>query len=127
MAYEKQTWVTGEVITEEKLNHMEDGIAGAGGGVDDLMIVNVSVDDNTADKTCAEVLEHLMADGKPVILVKGTGVYFYSGFTFSQTGSPNGAKFCCLRSNDAQMMVFIAILNSDNTVTEDSKQIAYTS
>ena len=28
--YEKQTWVTGEVITKEKLNHMEDGIAEAG-------------------------------------------------------------------------------------------------
>lgn len=32
MAYEKQTWTTGEVITQEKLNHMEDGIANAGGG-----------------------------------------------------------------------------------------------
>ena len=30
MAYEKQTWVTGEVITKEKLNHMEDGIANSG-------------------------------------------------------------------------------------------------
>lgn len=29
--YEKQTWVTGEVITKEKLNHMEDGIANSGG------------------------------------------------------------------------------------------------
>lgn len=27
--YEKQTWKTGDVITEEKLNHMEDGIASA--------------------------------------------------------------------------------------------------
>ena len=27
--YEKQTWKTGDVITEDKLNHMEDGIAGA--------------------------------------------------------------------------------------------------
>lgn len=26
MAYEKQTWTTGEVITQEKLNHMEQGI-----------------------------------------------------------------------------------------------------
>lgn len=32
MAYEKQTWTTGEVITQEKLNHMEDGIANAGVG-----------------------------------------------------------------------------------------------
>lgn len=31
MAYEKQTWNTGDLITEEKLNHMEDGIATGGG------------------------------------------------------------------------------------------------
>lgn len=30
MAYEKQTWVNGDVITAEKLNHMEDGIAEGG-------------------------------------------------------------------------------------------------
>lgn len=29
MSYEKQTWVNGEVITANKLNHMEDGIHGA--------------------------------------------------------------------------------------------------
>lgn len=27
MDYEKHVWVVGEVITAEKLNHMEDGIA----------------------------------------------------------------------------------------------------
>lgn len=31
MAYTKQTWNTGDVITEEKLNHMEDGVATGGG------------------------------------------------------------------------------------------------
>ena len=31
MAYEKQTWANGELITAEKLNHMEDGIAEGGG------------------------------------------------------------------------------------------------
>ncbi len=29
--YSKQTWNTGDVITEEKLNHMEDGISTGGG------------------------------------------------------------------------------------------------
>jgi len=28
MGYEKQTWANGDVITANKLNHMEDGIAG---------------------------------------------------------------------------------------------------
>ena len=30
MSYEKQTWHTGDIITEGKLNHMEDGIYNAG-------------------------------------------------------------------------------------------------
>lgn len=34
MSYEKQTWATGDIITADKLNHMEDGIAGAGGDVE---------------------------------------------------------------------------------------------
>ncbi len=29
MAYEKQTWINGDVITQEKLNHMEQGIENA--------------------------------------------------------------------------------------------------
>lgn len=32
MEYEKQTWVTGNRITAEKLNHMEDGIESANSG-----------------------------------------------------------------------------------------------
>ena len=31
MSYTKQTWVNGDIITAEKLNHMEDGIENAGG------------------------------------------------------------------------------------------------
>lgn len=30
MAYEKNNWQTGDVITKEKLNHMEEGISNAG-------------------------------------------------------------------------------------------------
>ena len=30
MSYTKQTWAGGDTVTSAKLNHMEDGIAGAG-------------------------------------------------------------------------------------------------
>ena len=33
MSYTTQTWATGDTVTASKLNHMEDGIAGAGGGI----------------------------------------------------------------------------------------------
>ena len=32
MSYTKQTWATGDIITADKMNHMEDGIADSGGG-----------------------------------------------------------------------------------------------
>lgn len=54
MSYIKQTWETGDIITAEKLNNMEDGIAGGAGGV-----MNVTTTDDGAqlvmNKTFAEI------------------------------------------------------------------------
>lgn len=54
MAYEKQTWTTGEVITKEKLNHMEDGIANSGGG-SEVLFVGYDILLNKFDKTWNEI------------------------------------------------------------------------
>ena len=93
MAYEKQTWVTGEVITEEKLNHIEDGIAEAG-GVDDLMVVHVN-SDGVADKTADEIITHTLYNHKPAILVKYLGgkICHYMRTAHSSTGAPEAVEF----------------------------------
>ena len=62
MAYEKQTWVTGETITEEKLNHMEDGIEGAGG-----VLVIEYTGEGVMTPTMAQV-EAAFESGIPVIV-----------------------------------------------------------
>ena len=51
MAYDKQTWKTGQVITADKLNHIQDGITSAnnGGGFPDNAIAgSVMVYDGTS-------------------------------------------------------------------------------
>lgn len=55
MAYEKQTWAKGDVVTSAKLNHMEDGIA-TGGGV---LVVHGAIDGATMtlDKTWQEIYD----------------------------------------------------------------------
>lgn len=65
MSYDKNTWATGDTITAQKLNHMEDGIANAGGA----LLVNVSVDEHelVLDKTFKEI-ESTMKAGTPVII-----------------------------------------------------------
>jgi len=63
--YEKQTWKNGDVITEDKLNHMEDGIASCG-----MFIVGSTYDKSTQtetlDKTYKEIVDAFNA-GQNVI------------------------------------------------------------
>ncbi len=74
--YEKQTWNTGDVITEEKLNHMEDGIASCGG----MMAVNSNHDSGTntytLDKTWKEIYDAYMS-----------GINVYTKYEVAENGS----------------------------------------
>ena len=66
MSYSKQTWETGDTITADKLNHMEDGIAnagsgGGGGGGSGAFVVTFDITNDggfvvTCDKTASEII-----------------------------------------------------------------------
>lgn len=70
MAYTTNTWVTGDTITADKLNHMEDGIASASGGP---LIVNVTrISDGgysnmALDKTWQEIHDALLSSGVTIV------------------------------------------------------------
>ncbi len=61
MAYTKNTWADGDIVTSAKLNHMEDGIANADG----IMVINDT--DNGLDKTWQEIY-NAMAQGKVCVV-----------------------------------------------------------
>ena len=71
MAYTPTNWQDGDVITAEKMNKLEQGVAEGGGGV---LLVNVTETSSTftADKTYDEV-DAAVEAGKMVYLV-------YNGF-----------------------------------------------
>ena len=80
MAYEKQTWKTGDVITEFKLNHMEDGIANGGG------VIAISIGEGDAlDKTWNEV-DTALRNGQ-VMFLHETGVGAAFGGLVVQTSA----------------------------------------
>lgn len=60
MAYQKQTWITGETITADKLNHMEDGIGNnlEGNNWLTINIVKDNPEDDTMrlDKTAGQII-----------------------------------------------------------------------
>lgn len=67
MSYTEQTWASGDIITAEKLNHMEDGIAGAGG----VFSVPTTFDEASGTVTCTKTWKEIydaMVSGKICIL-----------------------------------------------------------
>ena len=79
MSYTKTTWKTGDVITAEKLNKIEDQVAAneeaisSAGGGDSVFIVNIDAEGSggtitaTADKTRQEMSAAVEAE-KPIII-----------------------------------------------------------
>lgn len=61
MSYEKQTWANGDVITANKLNHMEDGIAGGGGVLVVHSVYDEQTEISTLDKTWQQIHDALVA------------------------------------------------------------------
>lgn len=64
MAYEEYTWTDGEIITKEKLNHMEEGIAEASEA-------GVSIEATVDDSTGTPAVEVTTADGKTTLAFSG--------------------------------------------------------
>ena len=87
MSYTKQTWETGDVITADKLNHMEDGIADAGGGGALTIGCIITTSGNktyyTLDKTWKEIHDAYVGGTPCVVSITSdegegtTGNYMY--------------------------------------------------
>lgn len=60
MSYEKQTWQTGDVITANKMNHMEDGIASNESSSNTLVVTVIDDSEqerSVLDKTWQEIYD----------------------------------------------------------------------
>ena len=94
MSYTPNTWATGDTITAEKLNNMEQGIAGAGG----VFLVNMDMDTTTLDKTWQEIYDAAAA-GQEVIATYGftdvgvAAIFRMPCVAVVQTGETYGVAF----------------------------------
>lgn len=93
MAYNKYTWVDGEVITAEKLNHIEEGIENGDNGY-----------------TCTETTEQLFSE--TVTTVGNEGVYF-ARLNYAQpieadelTVVFNGTEYVCPKIADNDVVYY---------------------
>lgn len=84
MAYTPNVWDVGDVITPQKMNHIETGISEAAQSGGGALICGITVNNNTSylDKTVQEIYDAIMS-GTPVFIryqygtlgASGTGTY----------------------------------------------------
>lgn len=69
MSYTPTQWETGDIVTAEKLNKLENGVAAAGSG--GALFVNMTEDGDASvlDKTWKEI-DDALADGTPVFIME---------------------------------------------------------
>lgn len=79
MAYTPKTWECGETITADALNHLEQGVASAGGGAEPLIVNCTSTVPQTLDKTWQEIYDAPMAwlEGAVAPMPGGTATHKY--------------------------------------------------
>lgn len=70
MSYEKHTWETGETITAEKLNNLEDGVASGGVGIFVVNDIN-----GTLDATWNQIYQEIIANNKIIFVVVYSGSF----------------------------------------------------
>ena len=121
MAYEKQTWKTGDVITESKLNHMEDGIANSGGSGGGSFVIGVDQETGTLNKTWKEIHDALISGQYVVCISDGDNIVGVSrveaALTQFSPGSSSAEYVVVLSSYNfmGQHMVFFdCIADSEN-------------
>lgn len=72
MAYEPTVWATGDVVTSQKLNKLEEGVANSGGGLSNLPVIKLDGNDTTPIDEIRALAQSNKMFGIPVIVEYST-------------------------------------------------------
>lgn len=130
MAYEKQTWQSGDIITAEKLNYIENGLETISDNSSKThLIVNLQEEDQTytLDKTHTEIYNAIAAGIIPELLVWESGATIPKHCVYTEVMSGTNmimfARFHPVSSwtDVASFNITLYQIRSDNGVNKFTK------
>lgn len=104
MSYTPTVWATGDVVTAEKLNKLEQGVASAGGGSGgggNVLLVNCDLQTMTLDKTWQEI-QTAMATSVVVIYQAAPDYGFWAHLYVTQVRSDEYGNYIIEVNNGDQ-------------------------
>lgn len=129
MSYEPTVWKTGDVVSSEKLNKLEEGVAGAGSGSGpNVVLVNIGYNESNivTDLTVSEIVEACETPNTVVIGKFSTQFAYVCGW-FDDPDDGRRVDFMC-KSFDGSDKIRIIKLSfyDDGTVDRQSYTVALT-
>lgn len=96
MAYTKQSWKTGDVITADKLNHMEDGI-GSGGSTGLEMVLRFT---GAMENNASNIITLQAPDFEDIEQACANGEFVQASVYYSLIGSTHGNMYLYSKSTE---------------------------
>lgn len=120
MSYEPTVWKTGDIVSSEKLNKLEEGVAGAGSGSGPNVVrVNISFDetDIAADLTVSQIIEACKSQNTVVIGKFGTQSAFVCDW-LEDPDDGNRVDFICQMFEGLDKLKITKLRFNDDGTTE---------
>ena len=114
MAYEPTVWKSGDVVTSDKLNKLEQGVAssGGGGGGGGVLLVHEDGETGILDKTWQEIHDADVAFMESVV-----GDYYKSYSPIIETNENSGnysVTFCGIANNNGTLEFWVSVYATDS-------------
>ena len=134
MSYTKQTWQTGEVITADKLNHIEDGVENNNNDIivtyyyEDDYISYLTFDKNSPAPIPYNTIYDLVSDGKHVMVYpyQYNKIPIGGGYFVEIASGGNDQEyliFTLVYIQNNQLTIRPCYFDPDGTITETSPQV----
>ena len=120
MSYTKTTWETGDTITAEKLNNIEDGVEAASSGSGGPLIVSLNTEGlyRFTDATFEDISEAFL-NGRPIIWVDEESYDLPQVINICAIALGNAVGFACtIGTNTNNVIAFIGNSKDDYPVQD---------
>lgn len=120
MAYIPTVWATGDVITAEKLNKAEEGIAAAS---DEVFIVKLTWGESGETATLDKTLAEIVGSQVPVMIAPNEGMQlYYAGPHYTEPSDDPDGVYLYMVSHPSGSAVIVSFLfmDVDGTLTWSS-------
>lgn len=123
MSYTKQTWATGDTVTAEKLNHIEDGIAAADGGGSSGGVIYCDLTGTGEGWSASMTIEEIgeAVNSGSTVLFRWEGVVGFLNYSEEEFPFADGNAFFISypSSSEANLCFFSVGIDEEVNVSED--------